>query len=227
MPDANVSLPVARTAIREFWEREGAQYDQRAAHGISSEPERRRWTDALSPIPPASRVLDVATGTGFVALLLAELGHQVTGVDASEAMLAHARAKAADGRVAVTFVGGVTEKLPFADASFDAVTARHFIWTVLEPRRAFAEWRRVLAPRGLVIADISLNPHVAGHHYADDVAASLPFREIPDPAPVADALRSAGFDDVDVELFDDGGEYPRAVLYARTCSTEPVVRQAN
>jgi ubiquinone/menaquinone biosynthesis C-methylase UbiE len=215
MPDANASLPVARTAIREFWEREGAQYDQRAAHGISSEPERRRWTDALSPIPPASRVLDVATGTGFVALLLAELGHQVTGVDASEAMLAHARAKAADGRVAVTFVEGVTEKLPFADASFDAVTARHFIWTVLEPQKTFAEWRRVLAPGGLVIADISLNPHVAGHHYADDVAASLPFCEIPDPAPVVDALRSAGFDDVDVELFDDGGEYPRAVLHAR------------
>lgn len=215
MPDANASLPVARTAIREFWEREGSQYDQRAAHGISSEPERRRWIEALSPIPPASRVLDVATGTGFVALLLAELGHEVTGVDASEAMLAHARAKAADGRVAVRFVEGVTEKLPFADASFDAVTARHFIWTVLEPQQAFAEWRRVLAPGGLVVADISLNPHVAGHHYAEDVAASLPFREIPDPAPVVDALRSAAFDDIDVELFDDGGEYPRAVLRAR------------
>lgn len=215
MPDDNAYLPLARTAIREFWQREGSEYDQRAAHGISSERERRRWTDALSPIPPASRVLDVATGTGFVALLLAELGHKVTGVDASQAMLAHARAKAADGRVAVTFVEGFTDKLPFADASFDAVTARHFIWTVLEPEKAFAEWRRVLAPGGLVIADISLNPHVAGHHYAEDVAASLPFGEIPDPAPVVDALRSAGFGDIDVELSDDGGDYPRAVLRAR------------
>lgn len=215
MSDDNASLPVARTAIREFWEREGSEYDQRAAHGISSEPERRRWADAVRPIPPASRVLDVATGTGFVALLLTELGHEVTGVDASEAMLARARAKAAEGGAAVTFVEGVTEQLPFADASFDAVTARHFIWTVLEPERAFAEWRRVLAPGGLLIADISLNPHVAGHHYADDVAASLPFREIPDPAPVVDALRSAGFDEVDVEVSDDGGEYPRAVLRAR------------
>lgn len=219
MPDDNASLPIARTAIREFWEREGSEYDQRAAHGISSEPERRRWADAVRPIPPASRVLDVATGTGFVALLLTELGHEVTGVDASEAMLARARAKAAEGGAAVTFVEGVTEQLPFADASFDAVTARHFIWTVLEPERAFAEWRRVLAPGGLLIADISLNPHVAGHHYAEDVAASLPFREIPDPAPVVDALRSAGFDDVDLEVSDDGGEYPRAVLRARAGDT--------
>jgi hypothetical protein len=66
----------------------------------------------------------------------------------------------------------------------------------------------------VVIADISLNPHVAGHHYAEDVAARLPFREILDPAPVVDALRSAGFEEVEVELSDDGGEYPRAVLRA-------------
>lgn len=208
----SVGLPGAHAAIRAFWEREGSEYDQRAAHGISSEPERQRWTAALSAIPDRSRVLDIATGTGFVALLLSELGHRVTGVDASEAMLARARAKAAP---TVTFVEGVTEKLPFADASFDAVTARHFIWTLLEPEKAFAEWRRVSAPGATLIADVTLNPHVAGHHYDDDVAATLPFRALSDPAPVADALRSAGFADVQIELSRDGGEYPRAMLRAR------------
>lgn len=211
----SVGLPGAHAAIRAFWEREGSEYDQRAAHGISSEPERRRWRAALSSIPDGSRVLDIATGTGFVALLLSELGHRVTGVDASEAMLARARAKAAASAATVTFVEGVTEKLPFADASFDAVTARHFIWTLLEPEQAFAEWRRVLAPGATLVADVSLNPHVAGHHYADDVAATLPFRQLSDPAPVADALRSARFADVQIELSHDGGEYPRAMLRAR------------
>lgn len=212
----SAGLPDAHAAIRAFWEREGAEYDQRAAHGISSEPERRLWTAALSAIPERSRVLDIATGTGFVALLLSELGHRVTGVDASEAMLARARAKAAATAATVEFVEGVTEELPFPDASFDALTARHFIWTLLEPEKAFAEWRRVLAPDATLIADVSLNPHVAGHHYADDVAAALPFRALSDAAPVADALRSAGFEHVRIDLSRDGGEYPRAMLHAGT-----------
>jgi ubiquinone/menaquinone biosynthesis C-methylase UbiE len=109
----------------------------------------------------------------------------------------------------------VTERLPFADASFDAVTARHFIWTLLEPDKAFAEWRRVLTPSGTLVADCSLDPQVAAHHYTDDVAAALPFRGVADAAPVARALRSAGFGEVDVDLSSDTDEYRRAMLRAR------------
>jgi ubiquinone/menaquinone biosynthesis C-methylase UbiE len=201
--------------MRAFWEQQGSEYDHRAAHGIFSEAERRLWMTALGAIPPSSRVLDIGTGTGFVALLLAELGHHVTGVDASETMLANARVKAAKRGLAITFVEGVTERLPFADASFDAVTARHFIWTLLEPNEAFAEWRRVLTPSGTLVADCSLDPQVAAHHYTDDVAAALPFRGVVDPTPVDHALRSAGFGEVDVDLSSDIGEYRRAMLRAR------------
>lgn len=66
----------------------------------------------------------------------------------------------------------------------------------------------MLAPDATLIADVSLNPHVAGHHYADDVAAALPFRALSDAAPVADALRAAGFEHVRIDLSQDGGEYP-------------------
>jgi ubiquinone/menaquinone biosynthesis C-methylase UbiE len=212
-PSDSQSLVTAHSEIRAFWEEEGARYDQKDAHGIFSETEQQLWSTALAAIPPSSRVLDIATGTGFVALLLAELGYQVTGFDASQAMLANARAKAAERGMAITFVEGVTERLPFPDASFDAVTARHFIWTLVEPDKAFAEWRRVLAPGGTLIADCSLNTQVAAHHYSDDVAAALPFSGVPDPAPIVDALRSAGFGDVDVDI--QGGERQRAVLRAR------------
>jgi ubiquinone/menaquinone biosynthesis C-methylase UbiE len=130
-------------------------------------------------------------------------------------MLANARAKAAERGIDITFVEGVTERLPFPDASFDAVTARHFIWTVLEPDKAFAEWRRVLTPGGTLVADCSLNAHGAAHHYDDDVAAALPFSDIADPAPVADALLAAGFAGIDVDLVAVDGGRQRAMLRAR------------
>ncbi|WP_165796304.1 hypothetical protein [Mycobacterium ahvazicum] len=54
---------------------------------------------------------------------------------------------------------------------------------------------------------------MAEHHYCDDVAASLPFSGVADPAPVVDALRLAGFAEVDVDIH--GGQRQCAVLLAR------------
>ncbi|WAC90665.1 hypothetical protein [Mycobacterium sp. Aquia_213] len=70
-------------------------------------------------------------------------------------------------------------------------------------------------PSGTLVADCSLNTQVAAHHYSDDIAAALPFSGVGDPAPIVDALRSAGFADVDVHIVGDDGERRRAVLRAR------------
>lgn len=204
----------ARAEIRAFWERVGAQYDDRAEHGVFSEAEHALWTTALSALPAGARVLDIGTGTGFLAVLLANLGYRVTAVDASTEMLAHARAKAAEHGLGIAFEQAETEALPFPNASFDALTSRHVIWTLLEPDQVFTEWRRVLVPGGMLVADCSLDPEVAGHHYSNDVVNALPFRALNAPDPVVDALRSAEFIDVKAELTKTS-EYPRAMLRAR------------
>jgi demethylmenaquinone methyltransferase/2-methoxy-6-polyprenyl-1,4-benzoquinol methylase len=107
-------------------------------------------------VGPGSRVLDVATGTGDLALELARRvspGGQVVGSDFAEGMLARARAKAAAGRAAVTpsFEWGDALELPYADDSFDAATvgfgARNFDDLV----GGLAEMVRVVAPGGRVV----------------------------------------------------------------------------
>lgn len=93
------------------------------------------------------RVLDVGTGTGFIALLLAELGHEVIGVDISEEMLRIAREKARKLNIEnVEFHLADAEELPFPDNTFDAVVARHVIWALPNPEKAYSEWKRVLRP---------------------------------------------------------------------------------
>ncbi len=113
---------------------------------------RRALVDGLDP-RPGKRVLDVATGTGMVAFALARRGCEVTGLDQSEEMLGRARAKLAgepDLAARVSFVRGQAERLPFADAQFDALSFTYLLRYVDDPARTMAELARVVRPGGRI-----------------------------------------------------------------------------
>ena len=97
------------------------------------------------------RLLDVGTGTGRAALILAAGGAKVTGVDASEEMLAIARQRAAGLGRDVDLREGDAEHLPFDDASFDTVVCAFSLCTIPSPDAAIAEMRRVLGPGGRLL----------------------------------------------------------------------------
>jgi ubiquinone/menaquinone biosynthesis C-methylase UbiE len=102
--------------------------------------------------PLANRmVLDVGTGTGRAALLIASAGARVTGVDASEEMLAVARQRAAAAHQTVTFLAGDAHRLAFDDQAFDAVVSLRVIMHTPRWQECVAELCRV--SRGLVIVD--------------------------------------------------------------------------
>jgi demethylmenaquinone methyltransferase/2-methoxy-6-polyprenyl-1,4-benzoquinol methylase len=135
------------------------RYDQlSAALSFGQDP---RWRRALvSAVAPRSgeRILDVATGTGMVAAELIDRARcSVVGVDQSPEMLAAARARFA-GRsaagsspaTAVELVEGQAESLPFADASFDAVTFTYLLRYVDDPPATMRELARVLRPGGRI-----------------------------------------------------------------------------
>ena len=90
------------------------------------------------------RVLDVASGPGFIAGAAADLGAIVTGLDFSAAMVAEARRR----QPAITFREGDAQALPFDDASFDAVVMNFGMLHLAQPDAAIAEARRVLRPGG-------------------------------------------------------------------------------
>lgn len=104
---------------------------------------------AVAPLVAGKRVLDAASGEGYGSHLLAHTAEQVTGVDVSPAAVAHATQRYA--RANLRFLAGSVTALPLADASVDAVVSFETI-EHLEPQAAMlAEFRRVLAPDGVLV----------------------------------------------------------------------------
>jgi len=97
-----------------------------------------------------AEVLDVACGTGNVALPLARRGAHVTGVDIAPNLLQQARQRAAAEALQIRFEEGDAEQLPYADSTFDAVVTMFGAMFAPQPERVVAECARVLKPGGLL-----------------------------------------------------------------------------
>jgi len=130
------------------------RYDQLAE--ILSFGQNGRWRRAMiSRIAPApgQAVLDVASGTAGVALqIVARTGASVVGLDLTEQMLRQGQRNVAGAGLSdrIRLTAGRAEQLPFADATFDALTFTYLLRYVLDPQATLSELARVVKPGGQV-----------------------------------------------------------------------------
>jgi SAM-dependent methyltransferase len=207
-------MPDAHARIGAWWDADAAVYDDAPGHALTDPVEAACWRRVLeATLPPApAAVLDCGTGTGSIALLAAELGHDVTGVDLSAGMLDRARDKAARRGLDVTFLHAPAETPP--PGPFGAVVERHVVWTLPDPVAALSAWRSTVAPGGrLVLLEGSWGgggPLVGAadalaktidrlegrgdhHHAAYPADLSLPLQGLTSPRPYLEAVESAGW----------------------------------
>jgi len=205
--------------ITAFWSTIASAYEAHPGNVPRREsPENEAWVRAIERLlpPPPADVLDIGTGTGFVALIASSLGHRVTGLDLSATMLAEARMEAGRRSLDVTFSLGDAVAPAMAEMSVDAIVCRHFLWTLREPEVALGNWRRLLRPRGRVVVidgfwfvedtdtpEAEKEPGLFERHYTKQTREALPAMGWARVEPVADLLARAGYSEIRVSDLAD------------------------
>lgn len=208
--------------IRAWWDEDAATYDNSATHRPRRPAERAAWTAALARLLPApsSRVLDCGAGTGFLSLIAARLGHDVTAVDLSGRMLAKLHEAAALEGLAIKTVEGPADVAPAG--RYDVVMERHLLWTLPDPEAALIAWRTAVSPGGRLISvghmrEASGRARVRGwlhqwqgrapdHHseYPPAIRAALPLATASmDPTLSVEIVMRAGWDAPRLERLRD------------------------
>ncbi|MGP8320337.1 MAG: class I SAM-dependent methyltransferase [Methanosarcinaceae archaeon] len=116
-------------------------------------------------------LLDVATGTGFLAFEFANNVSSVIGIDFTDKMLAIAKQYKVDNDIEnVIFESADVESLPFDDSSFNIVSCRFAFHHFLHPEKAISEINRVLKPNGkIVLSDIISSEDIAKSEYQNEM----------------------------------------------------------
>jgi ubiquinone/menaquinone biosynthesis C-methylase UbiE len=144
---------------KAYWSKRAPSYSEVNQVELQT-AQRQVWRSAIEEriqahfpdrAPEDIRVLEVGTGPGFFAILLAEAGYQVTAIDYTAAMLVKARENAGPLAGRIRFAEMNAEALDFADGSFDVVLSRNLTWNLPHPEQAYREWNRVLQPAGLLL----------------------------------------------------------------------------
>lgn len=141
--------------IEEYWTKRAEGYSQ-VNQGELATQQRRIWLENLrehlpDKKPEDVKILDIGTGPGFFAIILAQAGYQVTAVDYTEEMLKEARHNAGELAEKIQWLQMDAQNLDFPDQTFDAVVSRNLTWNLENPTRAYQEWLRVLKKGGKLL----------------------------------------------------------------------------
>ena len=160
---------------REIWNSAAEAFDNEPDHGLRNPVTRAAWAALLSESLPSdkTKILDIGCGTGSLSLVLAEFGHEVTGIDLSPEMIALAESKAQAASQPITFHVMDAAFPQLAPQQFDAILCRHLLWTLPEIDQVLQRWIRLLKPGGRLVLVEGYWHTKAGLH-AQQILEALP-----------------------------------------------------
>ena len=166
-----------KNEIHAYWTNRARGYSEYNQQEMA-DARRTMWRDKLLSLlgnqfpekkPQEIKILDVGTGPGFFAILLAEAGYQVTAIDYTEEMLKEAQSNAGELTKCIVWKTGDAQALDVEINSFDVIVTRNFTWNLPRPDLAYREWLRVLKPGGVLY---NFDADWYGHLYNEEKRSS-------------------------------------------------------
>ncbi|MCR5582161.1 MAG: class I SAM-dependent methyltransferase [Eggerthellaceae bacterium] len=199
-----MDIQTAAQGIARYWDKRASSFDKdHDTEDLSA------WKVELSRLLGYDRsknVLDVGTGSGFIANMTSSLGFPTAGVDISEGMMRNGVRHAESQGVGTFFFKVPPTELPFMDSSVDAIVNCRLIWTMIASDSMVAEWMRILRPGGRVLCFNRLDPeqglrHVEGKRfdYGDSAILEALDNDQATTAELIDLFERNGYEDVHVE----------------------------
>ncbi len=141
------------TEMNQYWTERSKSYSEQNRAQIENE-KHYEWENMILKYAPQKEclnILDVGTGPGFFAIILAQKGHRVTAVDLTRDMLEQAKENANRYKVKIEFELLKNQFLPFPDNTFDLVVSRDVTWMLQDAEEVLKEWYRVTKKGGKVL----------------------------------------------------------------------------
>lgn len=160
---------------RQYWDDRAPSFDEEPDHGLRDSLVRESWTNYLKAWLPYTNatILDIGCGTGSLSVVLAGLGHKVTGIDLSPAMISLAQAKAATHGLQIEFYVMDAAFPQLSHQQFDMIICRHLLWALPEPQQVLQRWSESLKQKGRLILIEGFWANGGGLH-ANEITEMLP-----------------------------------------------------
>lgn len=213
-------------SIEAYWSTRAIGYSARTKDELQGDT-KLDWLDIIHKYAHNAqklRVLDIGCGAGFFSILLAQHGHEVTGIDYTEDMLVCSRRNALDAGVDVTFLKMDAQNLEFDNDTFDLVVSRNVTWALEQPEQAYREWMRVLCSGGSIVnfdenhylylfdeayskekelrGELEYMKNVKNTHIMEKLAYDLPLSKVVRPTWDVQTLLSLDVGNVSIDVFD-------------------------
>ncbi len=139
---------------KEYWTSRTMGYSKVNEEELSTE-QKNKWLSVLTSHFPGKKenikVLDMGTGPGFFAIILAQAGFNVTAVDCTASMLERAKMNAGACKDRISWVLSDAHKTDLKEETYDAVVSRNLTWNLEKPELAYKEWLRLLKKGGILL----------------------------------------------------------------------------